>query len=313
LSSALIDNILLCHNDTDLVTVDASDGDITRYPTGWQVLGIATDGTDIYVAEGEGDGYSVTVHRGTLDDLDARWSTTQENTYLVAMGPTEFIDFAGDVGVARFSSGTALLDLDTGEFRDSFSAPDCTRGQSERKDLTLILVGRNCSDLFEFQTDLVDSTGRIIASLEAEAYQRMLVDAPNQSNDPVILGGSVFEQSTGRELWTYEESLNGGDYAIIGDAVMSDYSPPRNLFTGEPVWAPDVEPLPGVPSAVHDGDAYVSDWTGIVVVDPATGERRASVPVEDLIGNTRGRSQDVALQETTVGVVVVNETKLNLL
>lgn len=50
----------------------------------------------------------------------------------------------------------------------------------------------------------------------------------------------------------------------------------------------------------------------IVSIDPATGARRASVSIEGLLGNTRGRSEQVALLGVRDGVVVVNETRLNL-
>lgn len=310
----MLGDMMLCRNATDVVTIDTSDGEVTRHPTSWQVLGMATDGQDIYVAEGAVDGYSVTVHRGTLDDMDARWSITLENTYLSPTDTTDFIEFAGDIGVARFSSGTALFDPETGDFHDFFSAPDCTYGSSKRMDEVLVLVGRNCSDLFEFRTDLVDSTGRIVAGVDRQVYQRMLVDAPIRPDSPVLLGGSVFDPTTGRELWAYDQSLNGGDYALIGDTLISDDgAPPQKLSTGEPAWGNEVQPLEGVPSALHNGEAYISGWTDIQAIDPATGERLRSIPVEGLIGNTIGRSQQVALQDTTAGVVVVNETKLNML
>jgi hypothetical protein len=312
-SSTVMGSIVLCVSGSDVVAIDAASGEVTRYPTGWNVFGVTADGTDIYVVEGEIDGYSVRIHRGTLGDFDARWSLTVDDTWLEPKNRLEIVTIAGGNGVARFSSGTTLFDVETGAIVDNFASPDCVRGRSERGDEVFFVVGRRCSDLFVFRSDLVDSTGRTIATVDAELYQRTSVDALNAPDDPVMFGGTAFDPVSGQELWATDDYNFTSDVAVVDGAVIAPSVPARDLRTGGQLWSADVEPVHALPTAVHGGAAYVVDWQEILAIEPATGARRASVSIEGLLGNTEGRSEQVALQETGGGVLVVNETRLNLL
>ncbi|MGA9871743.1 MAG: hypothetical protein WBQ44_11455 [Rhodococcus sp. (in: high G+C Gram-positive bacteria)] len=312
-SSDVLDALLLCRSGNQIVTIDGSDGTATRYDTDWNIFAVATDGVGIYVVEGEEDGYTVRIHRGTLHDPDATWSLTLDDTWVGPSTTREILAFAGGAGVARFTSGTALFDAESGEVTDNIASPDCAREQFVRGEQIYVLAGRRCSDLFEFRTDLVDSTGLVVATTDEEFYQRTTVDAPNWPSDPVVMGSSAYDPTSGQRLWTADDAGTGGDIAIVGDVVLGVGLLARNLFTGEPAWAPDVEPLPFMPTVVRDGVAYVADSEHILMIEAGTGARRAPISVEGLLGNTGGRSETVALLDTRGGVVVVNEKRLNLL
>lgn len=312
-SSTVVGSIVLCISGSDVVAIDSVSGEVTRYPTGWNVFGVTADGSDIYVVEGEADGYSVRIHRGILGDFDSRWSLTVDDTWVEPNNRLEIVTIAGGNGVARFSSGTALFDVETGELVDNLASPDCVRERSERGEMVFFVVGRRCSDLFVFRSDLVDSTGRTITTADTELYQRVSVDALNAPDDPVMFGGTAFDPMSGQALWTTDDYNFTSDVAIVDGAVIAASVPARDLRTGAQLWSDDVEPVDTLPTAVHGGAAYVVDWQDILAIEPATGTRRASVPIDPLVGNTEGRSEEVALQETSGGVLVVNETRLNLL
>ncbi|MDV8075239.1 PQQ-binding-like beta-propeller repeat protein [Rhodococcus sp. IEGM 1370] len=312
-SSHVLDTLLLCRSTDQIVTIDSATGTATRHDTDWNIFSVGTDGEDLYVVEGENDGYTVRIHRGTIDDPDASWSLTLDDTWVDPYNSREILAFAGNAGVARFSSGTALFDSRSGDITDNISSPDCARDQFDRGDQIYVLAGRRCSDLFEFRTDLVDSTGRVVATTDEEVYQRTTVDAPNDPDDPVVLGSSAFDPTTGQKLWTSDDAGTGGDIAIVGDVVLGIGPLARNLFTGDPAWGPDVESLPFMPTAVREGLAYVADSREILAIEPETGARLETIAIEDLLGNTGGRSERVALLATGGGVVAVNEKRMNLL
>ncbi|MDI6626551.1 MAG: hypothetical protein QME72_02400, partial [Rhodococcus sp. (in: high G+C Gram-positive bacteria)] len=75
-SSHVLDTLLLCRSTDQIVTIDSATGTATRHDTDWNIFSVGTDGEDLYVVEGEKDGYTVRIHRGTIDDPDASWSLT---------------------------------------------------------------------------------------------------------------------------------------------------------------------------------------------------------------------------------------------
>lgn len=315
-STALLDGKILCRSDSDVVTIDPGDGELTRYGTRWNIHGVGTDGTDVYVVEGDPDGYTVRVHSGSLSDLDENWTTTYDNTWVDSTTFGDIVQFAGGVGVgvgvARFTSGTAVFDAGTGAAVDTFDSPDCARSRELRDGDAFFVIGRRCSDLFEFRTDLVDSASNVIATANEEVWQRLSVDN-SRAGDPVLFDGKAYDPRTGAQLWEFDEESPVSDLAIIDGVVMWMYGPARDLRTGAILWEPDVEQQSVLPTAAYDGSAYTVGWQDILVIDPATGHRRASVSLDGLLGNTGGRSEQVALQETGAGVLVVNESRLNLI
>lgn len=312
-STSLLDGLLLCRSGSSIVTVDTTDGEIARHPTEWNIYSVSTDGTDIYVMEGEVDGTSTRIHRGTLDAPDSRWSLTMEDAYFGMDTYGDMIEFAGGVGITKFLSSTTVFDPETGEILSTFGLPDCVRAQSVRGDQVHLVLGRHCSDLFEYRTDVVDAEGKVLATVDAEAWQQTLIDAPTDPQDPILLNGNAFDPVSGRELWSGDRYGISSDIAIVGDVVLAGDAPALDLHTGEPAWPEDTEPLLDTPDVLYDGEVWVRGWmSDIVSIDPATGARRASVSIEGLLGNTRGRSEQVALLGVRDGVVVVNETRLNL-
>ncbi|RRQ29309.1 hypothetical protein DK926_05105 [Rhodococcus sp. Eu-32] len=307
-STALLNDMILCRTDGAIVTVNATDGTITRHPTEWNVFSVTSDGTDIFAVEGEPDGYTVRIHRGTLDDPDAQWSLTLDDTWTSDFTTGDMIRLAGTAGEARLASATVLFDTESGELIDRFSSPDCARARVDREDAIFVIAGRRCSDLFEFHSDLVDSTGRVVAGVDTQVDQRVYADTTH-GNDPIMFDGAAIDPSTGERLWA-DENLRG-EIAIVDGVVISGYAPARDLRTGAELWTPDDETGSTLPTAEHDGLAYLVGWQDILTVDPATGARRASVSIDGLLGNTQGRSQEVALQESERGILVVNETRLS--
>ncbi|KQU46710.1 hypothetical protein ASG84_09455 [Rhodococcus sp. Leaf278] len=316
-STSLLGALLLCTGGHDVVAVNTADGTVTRHPTEWEIFSVATDGADIYVMEGAIDGYTTRIHRGTLDNPDSRWSLTMEETYVGMQPYGDMIEFVGGVGVTNFLSSTAVFDAETGEIISSFGVPDCVRARSVRGTDVHFVLGRHCSDLFEYRTDVVDIRGRVLGTVDAEAYQRVTIDAPAEQDDPVLLNGNAFDPSTGRKIWSCAEDEYGclytGDVAIVGNVVLAGGAPALDLHTGAQAWPATVEPLPVTPEVLHDDAVWLSDLGEIVAIDPSTGSRRKPVSVEGLLGNTEGLSEEIDLFAVRDGVVVLNEARINVI
>ncbi|MDI9894980.1 PQQ-binding-like beta-propeller repeat protein [Rhodococcus sp. IEGM 1381] len=316
-STSLLGALMLCSSGSDVVAVNTADGTVSRHATGWEIFSVATDGTDIYVMEGAIDGYTTRIHRGTLDDPDSRWSLSVEDAYVGMSLPGDMIEFVGGLGVTNFLSSTVVFDPAAGAVISNFGVPDCVRARSVRGSDVRFVLGRHCSDLFEYRTDVVDMRGRVLGTVDAEVYQRITIDAPAQQDDPVLLNGNAFDPSTGRMIWSCAQDEYGclytGDVAIVGNVVLAGGAAALDLHSGEPAWPSTVEPLPVTPEVLHDDAVWLSDFEEIVAVDPSTGSRREPVSVEGLLGNTEGLSDEVELFGIRDGVVVLNEARLNVI
>ena len=316
-STSLLGPLMLCSSGSDVVAVDTTDGAVTRNPTGWEIFSVATDDTDIYVMEGAIDGYTTNIHRGTLDDPDSRWSLTMDDAYVGISLPGDMIEFVGGVGVTNFLSATTVFDAETGEIISRFGVPDCVRARSVRGNDVHFVLGRHCSDLFEYRTDVVDMRGRVLATVDVEAYQRVTIDAPAAEDAPVLLNGDAFDPSTGRRLWStadYEYGyLYQGDIAVVGNVVLAGGAPALDLRTGAPTWPAVVPPLSATPDVLHDSTVWLSDLGKIEAVDPVTGARLTSSSSEALLGNTHGLSEEIDLFGVRDGVLVLNEARMNLI
>lgn len=273
-----------------LAGYDVASGKVTRTPTEWNIFALATVGNRMYVAEGDVESDDVRVHAGTLADPAADW------TRPFAMGTTwddvstDALDVSHGQGLLALGGQLAGFDLGTG-------APTWTAdpaGCSNTAAATAALVVRwhaDCSGSGIAGSDLLDRTGRVLATSDVKAAHRLSIDQPTDDTIPVLLADGAHDRRTGSLVWTSPDLItkpdngnatNGTAVAILGDvALLQDPAAHTmtglDLRTGHRLWQIQTQRT-GTVNA-WDGHVVVqSDFTGLWAIDPRTGTQAWDIP-----------------------------------
>ncbi|WP_194818461.1 PQQ-binding-like beta-propeller repeat protein [Nocardia sp. XZ_19_385] len=286
---------LVCFDaDSALVGYDIDTGNITRTQTDWYIFAIATDADRVYIAEGDVESDDVRVHAGTVDDPDAHWSRAFDMGASWEDLPGDALDVSHGQGVFSLGGDLAGFDLASGRATWSADVVGCSDATPTNGGL-IERTRSECDGNGLTGTDLIDNTGRIIATTNSAAAHNILIDLPADETIPVLLGDSAYDRRTGTLMWTNPEllatqeadehnvaSVIGTATAIIGDvALLRDTAAHTatglDMRTGERLWRIEATRF----ETVHGGDehaAVFSDYTGLWAIDPRTGATIWDIP-----------------------------------
>ncbi|WP_280429868.1 PQQ-binding-like beta-propeller repeat protein, partial [Nocardia brasiliensis] len=278
---------------SELIGYDIGSGKITRTPTPWLVFALANLGDRVYVAEGDVESDDVRVHAGTFADPQAYWSRD------FAMG-TAWEDLSGDAltvtdgqGVLALGAGLAGFDLDTGAPTWTAELNGCSRASGVRG-AVVQRVHTECAGYRVTGSDLLDRTGRVIATTDHAATQPLSIDKPADDTVPVLLADSARDRRTGAVVWTNSDLVTasratetgntstGTAIAVVGEAALlrddqAHTMTGLDMRTGHRLWQVRAERY-GT-AAAWDGKVVVlSDATGLWAVDPKTGATVWDIP-----------------------------------
>ncbi|WP_278261932.1 PQQ-binding-like beta-propeller repeat protein [Nocardia sp. AG03] len=294
-----LDGELLCFADattgpSEVVGYDLSDGTVTRSPVPWQPFALAVADDHLFVAEGDVESDDVRVHSGTLADPDSRWTRS------FAMGTAwedlyggNALDVTHGQGLLALGADLAGFDLDTGAPTWTADLDGCSRVTTTTPALVERIRTR-CDGYRVSGVDLLDRTGRILATTERGAVHGLLIDEPADDTIPVLLADTAYDRRDGSVRWTNPDLVySSPDYkdvpteygtaaAVLGDlAVLADPTTQTtsglDLRTGETRWRVHTERQGTV--ALRDGDDILfTDALGLWSVDAHTGKTHWDIP-----------------------------------
>ncbi|WP_225729116.1 MULTISPECIES: PQQ-binding-like beta-propeller repeat protein [unclassified Nocardia] len=291
-AAAPVDGRLVCHTfggasgKPALIGYDIATGSVTRTPTDWDVLGLAAMGDHLYVTEKDYDSYSddLSVHAGTLTNPDAFWTRTFADA-----DSSGSIDVSHGQGVLGLGGNGIGFDLATG-------APTWTTERipcSETSTMSPALVVRIRAECHNgvIGSDLIDRTGRTIASTDRNITHRISIDAPADDSVPILLADSAYDRRTGALVWTSPDlrsttsdpkSLSGTAIAVLGDTALLQDLMARtmtglDMHTGRRLWQFRDDRLPSLGD--WDGSrAVFIDTDGLRAIDLRTGKTVWDIP-----------------------------------
>ncbi|MFI6213890.1 PQQ-binding-like beta-propeller repeat protein [Nocardia brasiliensis] len=319
-AAAPADGRIVCYanasESSELIGYDIGSGKITRTPTPWLVIALANLGDRVYVAEGDVESDDVRVHAGTFADPQAYWSRD------FAMG-TAWEDLSGDAltvtdgqGVLALGAGLAGFDLDTGTPTWTAELNGCSRASGVRG-AVVQRVHTECAGYRVTGSDLLDRTGRVIATTDHAATQPLSIDRPAGDTVPVLLADSARDRRTGAVVWTNSDlvtasratetgnTTTGTAIAVVGEAALLRDDQAHTMIgldmrTGRRLWQVRAERY-GT-AAAWDGQVVVlSDATGLWAVDPKTGATVWDIPFTAVDATPEALSGGGQLRARTTG------------
>ncbi|WP_246002671.1 outer membrane protein assembly factor BamB family protein [Nocardia tenerifensis] len=273
-----------------LIGYDIASGKVTRTPTnGRMIFALATTDEGVYVAEGDVESDDVRVRAGTLEDPDAHWSRA------FAMGttwddlPWDALDVSHGQGLFTLGAQIAAFDLGTGEVTWTMDEQGCSR-TTPIDGALVVRIARECSDRRDTAADLVDRTGKVVATTEHPVSQDLSIDRPADDTVPVLLADGARDRRTGRLVWTSPDLLTepngnaptGTAIAVLGEvAVLNDAAAHTmtglNMRTGQRLWRITTDRFHA--AETWDGHVLVlSDVTGLWAIDPKSGATVWDIP-----------------------------------
>ncbi|WP_216916632.1 outer membrane protein assembly factor BamB family protein [Nocardia noduli] len=289
--STPVDGQVVCFSsDRAFVGYDLTTGDATRTPTKWFPFAIATLDDRVYVAEGDVESDDVRVHAGTLADPDAYWSRAFDMGTSWEELPFDALDVSHGQGVFTLGADIAGFDLASGK-------PTWTttqRGYSDAGATSGALLVRPRTEWGGHEitgSDLIDRTGRTIATSNSTVTQTLSIDLPTDDTVPVLLGDSGYDRRTGSLLWTSSDLISapretdattGTAVAIFSDvALLQDTDAHTttglDLRTGHRLWRTDTTRL-GMILGWDGHTVVLSDYTGLWAIAPRTGAISWDIP-----------------------------------
>lgn len=284
--SAPVDGRVVClDRERALVGYDLGTGAVTRTPTPWFPFAIATLDDRVYVAEGDVESDDVRVHAGTLADPEAYWSRAFDMGALWEDLPFQAVDVSHGQGVLTLGADIAGFDLATGEPTWTTALDGCSDAGATSGAL-VVRVRSECGGRGT-GSDLIDRTGRTIATSDSAVAQTPSIDLPADDTVPVLLGDGGYDRRTGSRVWTSPDLISadgeiGTAVAILGDVALLEDPGTRtatglDLRTGHRLWRTDTTR----PGTILGGDGrtvVLADYTGLRAIDARTGAISWDIP-----------------------------------
>ncbi|WP_107660522.1 outer membrane protein assembly factor BamB family protein [Nocardia suismassiliense] len=296
---APLDNHLVCFTGPSeppaLVGYDIGSGEVTRTSLEWSVFALATDENRLYLAEGDVESDDVRVHSGTLADPDAHWTRAFTMGTAWESLPTDALDVSQGQGL--FELGTTLAGFDLGTGTPTWTAELAGCSRTTRTNPALVVrIHTDCSGYRITGSDILDHTGRVLATTNHEAAHSLSIDLPTDDTVPVLLGDGAYDRRTGKLLWTspdlvtqpratqseYGNATSGSAIALLGDVALlrddaAGTTTGLDMRTGRRLWQHATE-RSGTPNA-WDGEVVVfADSTGLWAIDPKSGSTVWDIP-----------------------------------
>ncbi|MFI9402422.1 PQQ-binding-like beta-propeller repeat protein [Nocardia sp. NPDC052316] len=280
-----------------LVGYDIGSGKVTRTSLEWSVFALAADGNRLYLAEGDVESDDVRVHSGTLADPDAHWTRAFTMGTSWESLPADALDVTHGQGLFALGAGLAGFDLGTGAPTWTAELTGCSR--TVRTNPALVLrIRTDCTGYRITGSDLIDRTGRVLATTDHEAAHSLSLDLPADDTVPVLLGDGAYDRRTGQLRWTspdlvtqprtlqseYGNATSGAAIAVLGDiALLRDDAAGTttglDMRTGNRLWQIATE-RSGTPNAWDGAVVVFADSNGLWAIDPKSGTTVWDIPFD---------------------------------
>ncbi|MFJ2666859.1 PQQ-binding-like beta-propeller repeat protein [Nocardia fluminea] len=193
-------------------------------------------------------------------------------------------------GVFTFGADSAGFDLTSGKPTWTITQDGCSDADAISGAL-LVRARTECGGHEITGSDLLDRTGRTIATSNSKVAQNLSIDLLADDTVPVLLGDSGYDRRTGSLLWissdlisalqktnatTGTAAANFGDVALLQD-INAHNTTGLDLRTGHRLWRTDTTGFGTILG--WDGHTVVlSDYTGLWAIDPRTGAISWDIP-----------------------------------
>ncbi|MFQ6394521.1 PQQ-binding-like beta-propeller repeat protein [Nocardia sp. KC 131] len=294
--STPVDGRLVCFTSApELIGYDIATGKITRTPTDWNIFAIATADDRVYLAEGDVESDDVRVHAGTLADPDAYWSRAFTMGTAWEDLPANALEVSHGQGVLALGADLAGFDRASGDPRWTVGLDGCSDA-TETSGALVVRIRTECRGYRIVGSDLIDRTGRTIATTDSEIAHTLSIDLPVDETIPVLLGDSAHDRHTGNRMWTSPDLIStpretndhnvdatvGTATAILGDVALlrdtvAHTTTGLDMRTGHRLWQAETDRS----GTIHGWDGHtvvLSDYTGLWAVNPWTGETVWDIP-----------------------------------
>ncbi|NEW26872.1 PQQ-binding-like beta-propeller repeat protein [Nocardia cyriacigeorgica] len=295
-----VDGSLVCYtgysvDNTALIGIDIADGTVTRTTVDWQIFSMAAVDDRLFIAEGNVESDDVRVHSGTLADPDALWTRQFAMGTLWEDLPWNALDVSHGQGLFTLGIDMVAFDLRTGETTWTAQLDGCSR-TTPTFDALVVRVNTECDGYRVTGTDLLDRTGRVLATTSTPGSHEVNPDRPADATIPVLLGDAAYDRRDGTLRWTSPDLLStppqdqatdtrgphialldrGTAIAILGDtAILRDPTTTTmtglDLRNGQRLWRA-ADDRYGTIQGWDGTVAVLTDSTGLWAIEPRTGE-----------------------------------------
>ncbi|CAM2962330.1 putative pyrroloquinoline-quinone binding quinoprotein [Williamsia muralis] len=281
-----IDGKIYCYAQADghaIVTYDLKSGASERRSVEEYVFGLTTTADTLYIIEGSPEDGEVRVHSGNFDDVSANWtqkfdvSGGWEDVYQSGV-----LTVADEVGLVRMGVSMAQFDADSGNLLWG-SGESCVSSATLEPGGVVVQSNSGCgSDDTESEQLLRGPDGKVLATSTSPEVQYPVFEHAD-ADDPVLLGDSAYDRTTGERLWTNPDLVAGQSgtvTAVVGNtAYLSDTTNARavgiDVRSGKQLWRTDgdesLTPL-AAGGGLLVGSGVVEGTEALMAVDIGTGE-----------------------------------------
>ncbi len=286
-----------------IATIDLENGEITRYPTDWTILGLAASDDTLFIVEGNPEDNDIRVRSGSPADPDRNWTQSFDigDSWENMFG--QILAVQDGIGVLELSGDTIGFDPASGTPTWSRSIPDCSSSMRITLGGIALRTKNDCGIGAVVGSEAIDSGGKVIATSNREAAHYLAIDEPLDESVPILIGDSAYDRRTGEKRWTSPDLVSTpdtprpdasflnatvgtaaavvGNVALLMDSVGESQSA-LDLRTGQRLWR-SAGPVPG-PPAVYDGRSVIwANTDKLVARDPRTGDVSWEIPVEAIV------------------------------
>ncbi|MGK9269496.1 PQQ-like beta-propeller repeat protein [Williamsia muralis] len=290
-SAQPIEGKIYCYAQTDghaIVTYDLKSGASERHPVEESVFGITTTADALFIIEGSPEDGGVRVHSGSFDDVSANWTQSFDVSGGWDMYQSGVLTVADGVGLVRMGVSMAQFDAHSGNLLWG-SGESCVSSATLESGGVVVQSNSGCgSGDTESEQILRAPDGKVLATSQSPEVQHPVFEHAD-AEDPVLLGDSAYDRTTGELLWKNPDLVAGRSgtiSAIVGNmAYLSD--PTRSsamgvdLRTGKQMWRTDGDgsftPL-SAGGGLLTGSGLVAGSEALMAVDIGTGEMVWTAP-----------------------------------
>ncbi|ORM32887.1 hypothetical protein BFL43_14765 [Williamsia sp. 1135] len=237
----------------EIVTYDIDSGVSERRTVPESVYGLTTTSDALYIAEGSleesVEGSDVRVHSGTFDNISANWSQPVDiGGYYEDLYGIDVLTVTDGVGLVRIGNQMAQFDAESGTPLWTTGDGVCVSQASLEPGGVVAQINSDCDSYNSVSGQLLRGPdGKVLTTTDSATAQRPMLEHRDDAGEPILLGDSAYDRSSGELLWTNPSIVSGSQgavTAIVGDTIyLRDTNTQSDtgidLRTGKQLWHND--------------------------------------------------------------------------
>ncbi len=244
---------IYCFAMSEIVTYDIDSGVSERRTIPESVYGLTTTSDALYIVEGSleesVEGSDVRVHSGTFDDISANWSQPVDiGGYYEDLYGIDVLAVTDGVGLVRIGNQMAQFDAESGTPLWTTGDGVCVSQASLEPGGVVAQINSDCESYDSVSGELLRGPdGKVLTTTDSATAQRPMLEHRDDADEPILLGDSAYDRSSGELLWTNPSIVSGSQgavTAIVGDTIyLRDTNTQSetgiDLRTGKQLWHND--------------------------------------------------------------------------